>query len=215
MTRNGGFPSERPGNILNNLTLEIFQAGLSWRTILHKRAEFRKEFLRFSPEKVALFTEKDIRRILGNPGVVRNRKKIEATIENAKRFLAIQKKHGSFNRYLASLPDDLDHRCKRYSARNSPSWDPKIAEAYLESVGKIPELHDPRCWRNKKKIDNHLIYQYNIYLFLKYIIISVHPFVSPLLFSEIPREFIEKPREFIDIYRYFQDFVSSRLFHRR
>ena len=105
MTRNGGFPSERPGNTLNNCRSKIFQAGLSWRTILHKRAEFRKEFAGFSPEKVALFTEKDIRRILGNPGVVRNRKKIEATIENAKKFLAIQKKHGSFRSYLASLPE--------------------------------------------------------------------------------------------------------------
>ena len=70
-----GFPVRTTRKHFEQLTLEIFQAGLSWRTILHKRAEFRKEFLRFSPEKVALFTEKDIRRILGNPGVVRNRKK--------------------------------------------------------------------------------------------------------------------------------------------
>ena len=89
-----GFPVRTTRKHFEQLSLEIFQAGLSWRTILHKRAEFRKEFAGFSPEKVALFTEKDIRRILGNPGVVRNRKKIEATIENAKKFLAIQKKHG-------------------------------------------------------------------------------------------------------------------------
>ena len=143
-----GFPVRTTRKHFEQLTLEIFQAGLSWRTILHKRAEFRKEFLRFSPEKVALFTEKDIRRILGNPGVVRNRKKIEATIKNAKKFLAIQKKHGSFNRYLASLPDDLESLQKIFREEFT-FMGPKIAEAYLESVGKIPELHDPRCCRNK------------------------------------------------------------------
>ena len=132
-----GFPVRTTRKHFEQLTLEIFQAGLSWRTILHKRAEFRKEFLRFSPEKVALFTEKDIRRILGNPGVVRNRKKIEATIENAKRFLAIQKKHGSFNRYLASLPDDLPS-LQRYSARNSPSWVLRSQKPISKAWGRYP-----------------------------------------------------------------------------
>ena len=144
-----GFPVRTIRKHFEQLTLEIFQAGLSWRTILHKRVEFRKEFLRFSPEKVALYTEKDIRRILGNPGVVRNRKKIEATIENANKYLAIQKEYGSFNRYLASLPDDLPSLQKIFREEFT-FMGPKIAEAYLESVGKIPELHDPRCWRNKK-----------------------------------------------------------------
>lgn len=143
-----GFPVRTTRKHFEQLTLEIFQAGLSWRTILHKREAFRKEFMRFSPEKVARFTEKDIKRILGNPGVVRNRKKIEATIENAERFLAIQKKHGSFNRYLASLPDDLPALQKIFRAE-FVFMGPKIAEAYLESVGRIPEPHDPRCWRAK------------------------------------------------------------------
>ena len=141
-----GFPVRTTRKHFEQLTLEIFQAGLSWRTILHKREAFRKEFMGFAPEKVARFTEKDIERILGNPGVVRNRKKIEATIENARRFLAIKKKHGSFNRYLASLPDDLPSLQKIFRAE-FVFMGPKIAEAYLESVGRIPEPHDPRCWR--------------------------------------------------------------------
>ena len=141
-----GFPVRTTRKHFEQLTLEIFQAGLSWRTILHKREAFRKEFMGFSPEKVARFTEKDIERILGNPGVVRNRKKIEATVENARRFLAIKKKHGSFNRYLASLPDDLPSLQKIFRAE-FVFMGPKIAEAYLESVGRIPEPHDPRCWR--------------------------------------------------------------------
>ena len=81
---------------------------------------------------------------------MRNRKKIEATIENAKRFLAIKMKHGSFNRYLASLPDDLPSLQKIFRAE-FVFMGPKIAEAYLESVGRIPEPHDPRCWRAKGK----------------------------------------------------------------
>ena len=141
-----GFPVRTTRKHFEQLTLEIFQAGLSWRTILHKREAFRKEFMGFAPEKVARFTEKDIERILGNPGVVRNRKKIEATVENARRFLAIKKKHGSFNRYLASLPDDLPSLQKIFRAE-FVFMGPKIAEAYLESVGRIPEPHDPRCWR--------------------------------------------------------------------
>lgn len=145
-----GFPVRTTRKHFEQLTLEIFQAGLSWRTILHKRKAFREEFMRFSPEKVARFTEKDIGRILGNPGVVRNRKKIEAAIENARRFLAIQKKYGSFNRYLASLPDDLPSLQKIFRAE-FVFMGPKIAEAYLESVGRIPEPHDPRCWRAKKE----------------------------------------------------------------
>ena len=144
-----GFPVRTTRKHFEQLTLEIFQAGLSWRTILNKREAFRIEFARFSPEKVACFTGKDIERILGNPGVVRNRKKIEAAIENAGRFLAIQKEHGSFNRYLASLPDDLPSLQKIFRAE-FVFMGPKIAEAYLESVGRIPARHDPRCWRYVK-----------------------------------------------------------------
>lgn len=146
-----GFPVRANRKHFEQLTLEVFQAGLSWRTILHKREAFREAFLRFSPEKVARFTESDVARILKNPGVVRNRKKIEAAIENARRFLAIEKKHGSFNRYLASLPDDLAS-LQRIFRETFVFMGPKIAEAYLESVGKIPEPHEPRCWRARERI---------------------------------------------------------------
>ncbi len=144
-----GFPLDTDRAHFEQLTLEIFQAGLSWRTILHKRAEFRKEFSLFSPRKVARFAEKDIARILANPGVVRNRKKIEATIENAGRFVAIEKTYGSFIRYLASLPDDLSSLQKIFREAFA-FMGPKIAEAYLQSVGKIPAPHDPHCWRARE-----------------------------------------------------------------
>lgn len=84
------------------LILESAQAGLSWITILRKREGYREAFAQFDPEKVARFTEADVDRLLQNPGIVRNRRKIEAAIKNAKAFLAIQEEFGSFDAYLWS-----------------------------------------------------------------------------------------------------------------
>ncbi len=145
-----GFPVRKNQKHFEQLTLEIFQAGLSWRTILHKRAAFREEFLGFLPEEVARFTDEDVTRIMNNPAVVRNRKKIEAAIKNAKKFLTIQEGYGSFNRYLASLPDDLPTLQKIFR-KEFTFIGPKITEAYLESVGRIPERHDPACWRARQE----------------------------------------------------------------
>jgi DNA-3-methyladenine glycosylase I len=82
------------------LVLEMFQAGLSWMTILRKREAFRKAFAGFDPAKVARFGEKDVARLLGDAGIVRNRLKIEAAINNAKHFLEVQKEFGSFDKYI-------------------------------------------------------------------------------------------------------------------
>ena len=82
------------------LILEGAQAGLSWATILHKRAHYRKAFAGFDPRKVARFDARDVTRLLKNPGIVRNRLKITAAIVNARAFLAVQKEFGSFDRYI-------------------------------------------------------------------------------------------------------------------
>ncbi len=82
------------------LILEGAQAGLSWSTILHKRAGYRKNFADFDPEKVARFTQKRIEKILLDPGIVRNRLKVQAAVHNAKRFLEVQKEFGSFDNYI-------------------------------------------------------------------------------------------------------------------
>jgi len=82
------------------LTLEGFQAGLSWLTILKKRGNFRKAFAGFDVCKVARFGPKDVARLMGDAGIVRNRQKIEATIGNARAFLAVQKEFGSFDGYM-------------------------------------------------------------------------------------------------------------------
>lgn len=82
------------------LILEGAQAGLSWATILKKREGYRKNFADFDPEKVARFTEKKIEKILQDPGIVRNKLKVRATVNNAKRFLEVQKEFGSFDKYI-------------------------------------------------------------------------------------------------------------------
>ena len=80
--------------------LEGAQAGLSWTTILKKRNNYRKVFDGFRPEKIARYGARDVKRLLGDAGIVRNRLKIAATIENAKRFLAVRKEFGTFEAYL-------------------------------------------------------------------------------------------------------------------
>lgn len=82
------------------LVLESSQAGLSWKTVLYKRENYRKAFEGFDPWKVSNFTEEDMSGLLNNPGIIRNRKKIEAAINNAGRFLEIQKEYANFSNYL-------------------------------------------------------------------------------------------------------------------
>ena len=82
------------------LTLETFQAGLSWITILRKRENFKKAFHQFDYEKVAYYGDEKIKALLNNKGIVRNKLKIKATINNAQRFIAIRKKHRTFSRYI-------------------------------------------------------------------------------------------------------------------
>jgi len=82
------------------LILEGAQAGLSWSTILHKRAGYRKNFAEFDPVRVARFTQKRIEKILQDPGIVRNRLKVQSAVNNAKRFLEVQKEFGSFDKYI-------------------------------------------------------------------------------------------------------------------
>jgi len=87
------------------LTLEGFQAGLSWRTVLYKRENFRRAFADFEPQKVASFTEKDIASLLQNPAIIRNRLKIRAAVNNAAGFLAVQEKFGAFDAFMWQFVD--------------------------------------------------------------------------------------------------------------
>jgi DNA-3-methyladenine glycosylase I len=95
-----GRPLHDDRRIFEFLILEGMQAGLSWKTVLDKRENFRKAFHNFDAARIARFTERDVRRLLGDAGIIRNRLKILAAINNAKRFLEVQKEFGSFDRYI-------------------------------------------------------------------------------------------------------------------
>lgn len=95
-----GIPVHDDRKLFEFLILEGAQAGLSWITILKKRENYRKVFDDFDPVKVAQYGEEKIQELLSNKGIVRNRRKIESTVNNAKEFLAIQKEFGSFDKYI-------------------------------------------------------------------------------------------------------------------
>jgi DNA-3-methyladenine glycosylase I len=95
-----GVPVHDDRVLFEFLILEGAQAGLSWNTILKKRENYRKAFNGFSPEKVARYGKRDVQRLLGNDGIVRNKLKIAAAIQNAKNFLIVKKEFGTFDAYL-------------------------------------------------------------------------------------------------------------------
>lgn len=98
--REWGVPVRDDATLFEFLVLESAQAGLSWITILRKREGYREAFAGFDASAVAGFTPHHVEELLKNPGIVRNRKKIEATVRNAQAFLRVQEEHGSFSRYL-------------------------------------------------------------------------------------------------------------------
>src|SRR5581483_4936380 len=97
-----GVPLHDDQKIFEFLVLESFQAGLSWRTVLHKRKNFEKAFASFDYKKVARFGAREVKRLMNDAGIVRNRLKILAAIENAKRFIEVQKEFGTFSKYMWS-----------------------------------------------------------------------------------------------------------------
>ena len=95
-----GHPTHDEHTLFEFLTLEGAQAGLSWETILRKRERYREVFADFDPAKVARFTSARIEKLMADPGIIRNRLKIESAISNARAFLAIQREFGSFDKYV-------------------------------------------------------------------------------------------------------------------
>ena len=95
-----GVPLHDDRTLFEFLVLEGAQAGLSWYTVLRKRAEYRRAFDNFDPHKVARYNRRKVERLLENPGIIRNRAKVEAAINNAARFLEVQEIFGSFDAYV-------------------------------------------------------------------------------------------------------------------
>ena len=101
-----GVPSRDDTHLFEMLMLEGAQAGLSWSTILDKRENYRRAFDNFDVARVARYTDKKLEKLLGDPGIVRNRLKVASSVRNAKAFVAVQAEYGSFARYLWEWVDD-------------------------------------------------------------------------------------------------------------
>jgi DNA-3-methyladenine glycosylase I len=149
------------------LILEGAQAGLSWATILRKRDGYRRAFASFDPARVARFTARDVRRLLRDASIVRNRLKIESAISNARAFLAVQDELGSFDRYLWSFVDGCPVTNRWRSMSQIPPRTPlsdrisrdlrgrgfrfvgsTIVYSHLQAVGLVND-HLVRCFRHK------------------------------------------------------------------
>ncbi len=124
------------GSQFEFLVLESAQAGLSWITILRKREAYRRAYSGFDAEKVSRYSEKDVERLMANPGIVRNRQKIESSIVNARLFLEISALHGSFANWLLSFYDGVPRKNKRESMAEIPASTPE-SEAIAREMKKF------------------------------------------------------------------------------
>jgi DNA-3-methyladenine glycosylase I len=161
-----GVPVHDDRTLFEFLILEGAQAGLSWSTILNKRASYRRAFADFDANKVARFGARDVKRLLADAGIVRNRLKIDSTIDNAKAFLAVTREFGSFDAYIwqfvggkplqnrrgsmkevpARTPE-ADAMSKDLKARGFRFVGPTICYAFMQAVGMVND-HLLSCFRH-------------------------------------------------------------------
>jgi DNA-3-methyladenine glycosylase I len=140
-----GFPSRDESVLFERLVLEINQAGLSWQTILAKRPAFRAAYAGFAVDRVAGFGEKDVARLLADAGIVRNRLKVAAAIDNARRICELRETHGSFAGWLdAHHPQSLDEWTRLFR-RTFRFTGGEIVGEFLLSLGYLQGAHEPDC----------------------------------------------------------------------
>lgn len=163
-----GRPLHDDATLFEHLTLDCMQAGLSWTTILHKREAFRKAFDGFDPEKVSKYDSKKVEALLQNKGIVRNRMKIEAAVNNANRLLEVQKEHGSFDAFIWSFVGGktIHHNYSSFKAMPSASPEsermsaalrekgfkfvgPTICYSFMQAVGMVND-HLVECYRHSE-----------------------------------------------------------------
>lgn len=140
-----GFPIHDDNELFCRLVLEINQAGLSWETILKKEATFRKAYDNFTIEKVAAYTEFDRERLMSDAGIIRNRLKINAAIENAKTILQLQKEHGSFEKWLNVQHPKTKEQWVKLFKKTFKFTGGEIVNEFLMSVGYLPGAHSADC----------------------------------------------------------------------
>ena len=160
-----GVPIHNDRKIFEFLVLESAQAGLSWRTILHKRGGYKKLFANFDPEKIARFNKKKVLKLLETPSIIRNRLKIESTINNAIKFIEVQKEFGSFSKYMWSFVGGKSIDGKRKTLKDLPAvtkeaeqfakdlkkrgfkfLGPTVVYAHMQAVGMVND-HIVSCFR--------------------------------------------------------------------
>jgi DNA-3-methyladenine glycosylase I len=140
-----GFPSRDERVLFERLVLEINQAGLSWQTILAKRPAFRAAFADFTVDRVAAFGPADIERLLADAGIVRNRLKVAAAIDNARTIQGLRASHGSFAEWLdAHHPHPLEEWTKLFR-RTFRFTGGLIVGEFLMSLGYLPGAHETDC----------------------------------------------------------------------
>ncbi len=164
-----GTPVHDDQKLFEFLVLESFQAGLSWLTVLKKRENFRKAFANFDAKKVSKFDKRKFDALMQDEGIIRNRLKIEAAINNANRFLEIQKEFGSFDKYVWGFVGGKPIVNKRKSLKDVPPTTAvsdamskdmgkrgfkfrgsTICYAFMQAVGMVDD-HIDDCWKKKKK----------------------------------------------------------------
>ena len=140
-----GFPIHDDNELFGRLVMEINQAGLSWETILRKEAGFRKAYHNFNIKKVAAYDEADRERLLADSGIIRNRLKVNAAIENARTILVLQKEYGSFEKWLeANHPLSLAEWVKLFK-KTFRFTGGEIVNEFLMSIGYLPGAHGADC----------------------------------------------------------------------
>jgi DNA-3-methyladenine glycosylase I len=140
-----GFPIHDDNELFCRLVLEINQAGLSWETILKKESTFRKAYHHFNIKKVAGYTDKDRARLLADPGIIRNRLKINAAIENAKAILLLQKEFGSFDKWLTSHHPKTKEEWVKLFKNTFRFTGGEIVNEFLMSIGYLDGAHSKDC----------------------------------------------------------------------
>lgn len=140
-----GFPIHDDNELFGRLILEINQAGLSWETVLKKEESFRKAYSNFDIQAIAAYTEKDRERLLNDPGIIRNRLKVNAAIENAKTIVVLQEEFGSFEKWLEHHhPKSLQEWMKLFK-KTFKFTGGEIVNEFLMSTGYLKGAHAEHC----------------------------------------------------------------------
>lgn len=147
-----GFPIHDDNELLGRLILEINQAGLSWETILKKEESFRKAYSNFDIKKIAAYTENDRERLLNDAGIIRNKLKVNAAIENARTILDLQKEYGSFEKWLEHHHPKPKEEWVKLFKKTFKFTGGEIVNEFLMSIGYLKGAHTEDCPVHKKII---------------------------------------------------------------